>query len=123
MSALDPEIKLVMAGNVFSRMMSFKKGQMEKAHSHQHDHATLVSSGSVVVRIKGHETVYTAPSMIWISKGLIHELEALEDGTVCACIHALRDNNSEIVDPEMIPDGALNDYNLLGNFQPVIHNP
>lgn len=118
---LGPDIKIVMAGNVYTRLMSFRKGAKEMEHSHQHDHATLVSAGSVVVRLKGQETVYTAPSIIWISKGVLHELEALEDGTVCACIHALRDDNSEIVDPEMIPAGALNDYSILQKFQPLVH--
>ena len=116
-----PEVKIVMAGNVYTRLMSFKKGDKEREHSHQHDHATLVSAGSVVVRLKGQETTYTAPSIIWISKGILHELEALEDGTVCACIHALRDENSEIVDPEMIPAGALTDYNIFEKFQPLVH--
>jgi len=117
----SPEVKIIMAGNVYTRLMTFHKGDKEAEHSHQHDHATLVSSGSVIVRVKGQETTYTAPSMIWISKGIRHELEALEDGTVCACIHAVRDDNSEILDPDMLPAGALNDYSLLGKIQPLVH--
>lgn len=100
-----------------------KKGDKNEGHSHQYDHATVVSSGSVVVRIKGQETIYTAPDLIWISKGVVHELEALEDNTVCACIHALRGDDSEIIDPSMIPAGSTPDYSflVLDKLQPLVH--
>jgi len=117
-----PESKIIMTGSVYTRLMSFhKKGDKNIGHSHQYDHATLVASGSVVVRTKGQETIYKAPDLIWISKGIEHELEALEDNTICACIHALRDDNSEIIDPAMIPAGTVNDYSLFESFEPLIH--
>jgi quercetin dioxygenase-like cupin family protein len=92
-------------------MMIFKnKGDIELGHKHQFDHATLLASGSVLVKAKGKETEFKAPTLIWISKDIEHELVALEDNTVCACIHALLDSAGDIVDPSIIPEGALPNY-------------
>jgi quercetin dioxygenase-like cupin family protein len=103
----QPEIKVGMVGNVFIRTMIFKEaGDIELGHCHQYHHATLVSHGSVQITAKGKQTVFTAPSLIWINKDVEHELLALEPNTVCACIHGIRDDNGEIVDPDMIPDGV-----------------
>lgn len=108
---MEPEIKLASVGNVFTRMMMFKnKGDVEFGHKHQFDHATLLAKGSILVKAKGKETVFVAPNLIWIAKDIEHELIALEDDTVCACIHALLDGDGQIVDPSMIPEGALENY-------------
>lgn len=91
--------------------MFFKnKGDIEHGHHHNFDHATLVAHGSVLVRAKGKETVFKAPMLIWIAKDVQHELVALEDNTVCACIHGLRDKYGDIVDVSMVPEGALPFY-------------
>jgi hypothetical protein len=107
-----PEIKMGMVGNVFTRSMHFKEaGDIEQCHTHSFHHATLVAHGSVQVTANGKTTVFKAPHLIWIHKDIEHELVALESNTVCACIHALRDTDSgEIVDPSMIPEGALENY-------------
>ena len=106
-----PHIKISSVGNVFTRMMVFaNKGDTEIGHTHNFDHATLVAHGAVLVRAKGKETVFEAPSLIWIAKDVQHELVALQDGTVCACIHGLRDKYGDIVDPSMIPEGSLSFY-------------
>lgn len=104
----QPHSKLACVGNVFVRMMHFKKaGDIEHGHKHSFHHSTLVANGSVLVRAKGKETVFKAPTMIWINKDVEHELVALEDNTVCACIHGLRSAlDGEIVDPNSIPEGA-----------------
>lgn len=104
----QPYSKIACVGNVYVRMMHFKKtGDIEYGHKHSFHHSTLVASGSVLVRANGKETVFKAPTMIWINKDVEHELVAMEDNTVCACIHGLRSAlDGEIVDPESIPKGA-----------------
>lgn len=102
-----PNVKMSNVGNVFVRMMQFEKaGDTEQGHTHQFDHCTLLASGSVLVRAKGKETEFKAPMLIWINKDIEHELVALEDNTVCACIHAVRNSEGEIIDPASIPLGA-----------------
>lgn len=104
-----PNVKLVAVSNVFSRMMHFaKKGDIEQGHLHPYDHATLVSSGAVRVEIKSPESGsleskdFYAPTMIFIRKDLKHKLTALEDNTVCACIHALRTVDESLIDPDFL---------------------
>jgi quercetin dioxygenase-like cupin family protein len=105
----SPEIKIIALSNVFSRLMFFnKKGDIEQGHTHTYDHATLVSSGSVLVEILDEtgkpeqSKVFESPNMIYINKNKAHRLIALEDKTVCVCIHAIRTIDEEIVDPEFL---------------------
>jgi quercetin dioxygenase-like cupin family protein len=96
-----------MVGNVYVRMMVFAEaGDMVQSHEHDYHHVTLVSSGAVLVEANGKETTFKSPHTIWIHKDVQHKLTALEPNTVCACIHAVRDDNGEIVDPSSIPDGV-----------------
>jgi hypothetical protein len=41
--------------------------------------------------------------MIFVEKGRAHQMTSLEDNTVVCCIHALRDEDHEIIDPDMFP--------------------
>ena len=92
-------------------MMKFNKaGCVEEGHKHYYDHATLLATGSLKVSVFDpvkteylEGVVYKAPTMIFIRKGLVHQLEALEDDTVAFCIHALKDEDEQIIDPGMIP--------------------
>lgn len=103
-----PEIKIGCVANLYSRMMHFKTaGDIEVGHTHQFDHLTLLAKGKLKVTVEGNVTEFTAPHMIYIHKDKVHELEALTDGTVAYCIHALRDKETnEILDPSMIPAGV-----------------
>jgi hypothetical protein len=90
--------------------MSFKsKGDVEVGHCHTYDHATLLSTGSVIYEVLdgfNGETVefkeFQAPAMIYVEKNKFHRLTALEDDTVCACIHALRTIEDEIIPPDSL---------------------
>lgn len=104
-----PDIKLMALSNVFTRLMHFKKkGDIENGHSHPYDHATMVSKGSVSVQVYDEDGVthtaktFTAPTMIYIQKNRKHKLTALEDGTLCACIHALRTVDDTLIDPDFL---------------------
>lgn len=104
----DPKVQIGCVANLYSRMMHFVRvGDTEPGHSHQFDHLTLLAKGRLKVTVDGVASEFTAPHMIYIQKDKIHELVALEDGTVAYCIHALRDkNNNEIIDPESVPAGV-----------------
>lgn len=104
-----PEVQLMAVSNVFSRLMHFvKKGDIEQGHQHIYDHGTLLSSGSVLVEMLDDEgnivssKEFIAPSFIFIRKEHNHRLTALEDNTVCACIHALRDVEDNLIDPDFL---------------------
>ena len=104
-----PEIALSCVSSVYVRQMHFKnKGDIEQGHSHQFDHQTLLSKGSIKITLEGIENTYTAPHIIFIRKDHRHELVALEDDTIVYCIHALRDGNDvcDIIPPDSIPMGA-----------------
>lgn len=105
----SPEIKLIAVSNVFCRLMHFANvGDVEHGHEHTYDHATLVSTGSVVVDVLDDNDevvsskVFNAPNMVFIHKDKRHRLTALEKDTVCSCIHAVRDVEGEILDPEFL---------------------
>lgn len=104
----SPTVKLGCVANLFSRMMHFEKaGDTEIGHTHQFDHLTLLAKGKLKVTVEGNVSEFTAPQMIYIHKDKVHELEALTDGTVAYCIHALHDKDTgEILDPSMIPAGV-----------------
>jgi hypothetical protein len=103
-----PEIAIGCVANLFSRMMRFERaGDIEVGHTHQFDHLTLLAKGKLKVTVNGRVSHFAAPHMIYIHKDHVHELEALEDETVAYCIHALRTpDQSEILDPSMIPAGV-----------------
>jgi hypothetical protein len=116
-----PQVKLGLVSNVWSKMMHFEKcGDLEQGHSHKFDHITLLASGKLQVRANGKPSEFVAPNMIFIKAGVEHELTALEDNTVCYCIHAIRDGErvEDIVDPTMIPEGinALNHVEVYGSL-------
>ena len=111
---MAPIIKIIALSNVYTRMMHFlNKGDVEEGHKHTYDHATLVSSGSVQLDILDDfknvvdTNTFRAPTMIYIKKENNHRITALEDNTVCGCIHAVRTIDEEIVDPEFLITPAV----------------
>jgi len=102
-----PQVKIVAISNVYSRLMNFvNKGDVEVGHSHTYDHATLLSSGSVLYEVLDGQNgnvvaskEFKAPGYIFVEKNKFHKITSLEDNTVCVCIHALRTIDEEIIDP------------------------
>jgi len=103
-----PETKMSCVKNLWTRQMYFAKaGDANEGHVHNYDHITLLAHGSVRVHVEGNMTDFKAPQMIYVKAGKSHFIEALEDGTVAYCVHALRDKDSEeIIDPSQIPLGV-----------------
>ena len=102
-----PTNSISCVANLWSKQMHFKKaGDFEQGHTHQFDHLTLLAAGSLRVTVEGVSTEFKAPHMIYIKAGKSHFIEALEDGTVAYCVHAVRDKETEdILDPNQIPLG------------------
>ena len=104
-----PETKITAAANLWLRQMHFAKaGDANEGHVHNYDHLTLLAHGSVRVHVEEQSTEFKAPHMIFIKAGKSHFIEALEDGTIAYCVHALRNKESaesEILDPDQIPAG------------------
>ena len=132
-----PDIKIISLSNVFTKSMHFvKKGDAMQGHTHTYDHATLVSSGSALVEMLDENLsvvsakVFKAPEMIYVPKDKIHRITALEDNTVCACIHALRTIDEEIISPESFTEpvtdfDAVRELILEKNgipFNPILQN-
>jgi quercetin dioxygenase-like cupin family protein len=106
-----PETTMVCVSNLWIRQMHFHKaGDMNEGHVHNFDHITMLSRGSVKVHVDGEVTEFAAPHLIFIAKGKSHFIEALEDDTIAACLHALRtgEREEDILDPSMIPRGIQN---------------
>jgi hypothetical protein len=124
-----PLIQSFAISNVFSRIMHFvNAGDVEVGHTHTYDHATLVSSGSVRYEVLDEyngNVVYSrdfvAPTAVYVEKDKYHRLVALEPNTVCACIHALRTIDENLVPPNFFikpEDGNPEDSQII----PVIKN-
>lgn len=104
-----PDTKMICVSNLWVRMMYFEKaGDKNEGHVHNFDHITLLSKGKVKVHVEGETTEFAAPHLIYIAKGKSHYIEALEDGTIASCLHALRtgEREEDIIDPSMIPNGV-----------------
>lgn len=114
-----PKTRMTCVKNLWTRQMYFEKaGDANEGHVHSYDHITLLAHGSVRVHVEGNTTDFKAPYMIYIQKGKSHFIEALEDGTVAYCVHALRDKDSEdILDPDQIPLGV--NVSLQGLTKPL----
>lgn len=104
----NPIVNIGCVSNVFVRMMHFvAAGDSENGHTHPFDHITLLAKGKLKVTVDGSDTEFTAPHMLFIKAEQVHRLEALTDGTVAYCIHALREQgSSDIIDPSMVPTGS-----------------
>jgi quercetin dioxygenase-like cupin family protein len=93
-----PWAQLAVAGNVFVKWMHFDKGgQVMRGHKHTYDHVTLLAAGSVKAECEGMVVEYKAPQLIITRAGKLHGFTALEDKTIVACVHALRDDDGEII--------------------------
>ena len=110
-----PASKISVVANTWIKQMHFvNAGDMNDGHTHIFDHQTLLGKGRVKVTVNGKVSEFTAPTIIFIKAGLEHQIEALEDDTICYCIHAIRDGErvEDIIDPDDIPEGGM-DYQFI----------
>jgi quercetin dioxygenase-like cupin family protein len=105
-----PASKISIVSNTWVKQMYFAKaGDINEGHTHTFDHQTLLGKGKVKVTVNNKVTEFTAPTIIFIRAGYMHKIEALEDDTICYCIHAIRNGErvEDIVDPNDIPEGGM----------------
>jgi quercetin dioxygenase-like cupin family protein len=103
---MSPKVTIGSAGNLWARLMHFEnKGDIEEGHTHQFDHLTLLSTGKLEVTVDDRTSVFVAPHLIFIKKGKLHELVAIEDDTVAVCLHALSPDIElgDVLEPSMVP--------------------
>jgi dTDP-4-dehydrorhamnose 3,5-epimerase-like enzyme len=110
-----PKSKISLVANTWVKQLCFeKKGDINATHTHIFDHQTLLAKGKISVTVNDKVSEFTAPTIIFIRAGFKHEIQALEDDTICYCIHAIRDGEKveDIIDPADIPEGGM-DYNIV----------
>lgn len=90
-------------GNIFIRPNYLaKKGVLVGDHTHNFDHTTFVTKGSVHVKAKHPdgtviERQYKAGEWFLVKAEVRHEIMALENDTAFACIYSHRNAQGEIV--------------------------
>jgi len=118
----EPISTISCVANVYIRQMLFKnKGDVNEGHEHVFDHQTLLARGAVKAVVNGVESTFVAPQIIFIKAGVMHEFTALEDETLCYCIHALRDGDDvcDIIDPAGVPQG-INPTGVFEAAKPLV---
>jgi hypothetical protein len=87
-------------GNIWVRQNVLEKaGDGLGGHTHNFDHVSLVTKGSVKVEVEGSEPKeFKAPTFIVIRKDYKHKFTALEDDTNYYCVFALRDLDGNVME-------------------------
>ena len=82
-------------GNMFFRMFTLCKGEEIPCHAHEHRHVTFVCHGSVLAIVQGEDTeTYRKGEACPVESNIEHGFRALEEGTVLACVHVVRESDS-----------------------------
>ena len=82
------------AGGVYVKILRMNKGWAARQHTHHYDHLTVVAHGSVAVRVDGNVAYYDAPTAVVVKADKQHDFIAMEDGTICLCVHKVRDEET-----------------------------
>lgn len=84
-------------GNVWVRAQYYvSANDVHAGHLHDHDHMSLVITGSVRVEVEGRaDREIFAPDFFQVPANKKHKITALEDGTCCYCVFAVRDENGQ----------------------------
>jgi quercetin dioxygenase-like cupin family protein len=102
-----------MYGNVWIfKVILSKKGDMKVGHKHEFDHIHQVLSGrGLITCYEGlqRDTVLYKKEIVAgrfyrVPKEHVHSIEALEDGYVGQCIHALRNEDNSVYETDLIKD-------------------
>ena len=100
----EPATDLKIVDNVFVKLHHFiNVGDTHEGHAHVFDHITLLAAGRVLMKHDKGEQEFSAPHLIVTPKGVVHQFVALEPNTMFCCIHALRNEDGEIIPPSVDP--------------------
>jgi len=117
-----PTTKISLVSNVWIKQMVFENaGDINEGHEHAFDHQTLLAYGKVLVTVNGKSKEFSAPTIIYIRAGQTHEIKAIQPGTVCYCVHPIRDGEriEDIIDPDDIPEGISLQQGLINGVLPT----
>lgn len=90
-------------GGVYSKETHVQAGQILVQHKHEHDHLSILASGSVELMVDGVRSVLAAPACLTIQGGKHHGVRALTD-VVWYCIHATDCTDESEVDQVLVMD-------------------
>ncbi|MDP9892590.1 quercetin dioxygenase-like cupin family protein [Variovorax boronicumulans] len=94
-------------GGVYAKETRIAAGLILVQHKHEHDHLSVLASGTVELLIDGVRSEMTGPACITIAGGKHHGVKALTD-VVWYCIHATNCADESEVDEVLTasPDDA-----------------
>ncbi len=102
-----PFIQFQEVDDIWIRYYSLPKaGTVAPQHAHEHDHITLICSGTIVA-FKDDEQLgkFEAPAIIIIPAKSKHAFVALTDNVTLACLHNLR--GTELEEPKIFEEHVL----------------
>ncbi|WP_157627248.1 hypothetical protein [Variovorax boronicumulans] len=93
---IDEQLGVVhhFGGGVYAKETVVPAGFVLVQHKHEHDHLSVLASGTVELLVDGVRSEMTGPACITIAAGKHHGVKALTD-VVWYCIHA-----TDCTDPE-----------------------
>lgn len=101
----NPIDSMDIVDNVLVRMVKLLRvGDYTEGHAHTFDHITLLATGAVLMEHPNGSQEFRAPHLIVTPKDIAHKFTALEPNTLYCCIHAIRDENNNIVSPDTSPE-------------------
>ena len=94
------------SSGVYAKETHIPAGQWLVSHAHQHDHLSILASGTVEVMVDDSRKVIVAPACLTIKALKHHGVRALTDA-VWFCIHATDCTDESEVDQVLIAPGDL----------------
>lgn len=109
---MTPDITHHFGGGVYAKETIVPAGMVLVQHKHEHDHLSILASGTVEVTVDGARKVLIGPACLKIQAGTHHGIKALTD-VVWYCIHATDCDDPEKVDEVLIVPGDPADMNAM----------
>ena len=104
LSASEPKLSHHFGGGVYTKMVSFRPGDILVQHKHNFDHLSVLARGVVELLVDGERSVLNAeaePIVLTIAAGKHHGIKALTDG-VWLCVHATDETDPEQIDHTLV---------------------
>lgn len=99
------EISHHFGGGVYAKETKVPAGWILVQHKHEHDHLSVLASGTVEILIDGQRSELTGPACLMIKAGKHHGVKALTD-VAWYCIHATDCTDETEVDEVLIVPGG-----------------
>lgn len=99
-------------GGVYAKETVIPAGQILVQHKHEHDHLSVLASGTVEMQIDGVKSRLQGPACITIKAGAHHGVRTLTD-VAWYCIHATDCTDEDKVDELLVVAGDTNDMNAI----------